>query len=97
MNKKLLIIVLSVFTLLTLNVCAAQEIDNSTDVADDLAISDEPVLEVSNDTQLLQASKEDTHINVAGKTNFDVIGDSFKVKLTDSSNKAIANAKITFT
>jgi hypothetical protein len=97
MNKKLLIIVLSVFTLLTLNVCAAQEIDNSTDVADDLAISDEPVLEVANDTQVLQASKEDTHINVAGKTNFDVIGDSFKVKLTDSSNKAIANAKITFT
>ena len=97
MNKKLLIIVLSVFILTTVNVCAAHEIDNSTDVADELTVTKQPVLEISNDTQVLQASKDDTHINVAGKTSFDVIGDKFKVKLSDSNNNAISNVKITFT
>ena len=106
MNKKLLILVLTVFTLLTLNICAAQEIDNSTDVADELSICDESVLEVSNDTQVLEVPEDnqvleapniDTHLDVASKTNFDVIGDYFKVKLSDNNNNPISNVRITFT
>ena len=97
MNKKGVIIVLLIFTLLTLNVCVAQEIDNSTKVNETLSVSDEPVLEVSNDTQVLESSKVNTHIDVVSKTDFDVIGDYFKVKLLDSNNKALQNTKVTFT
>ena len=97
MNRKALIIALSVFIFLTLNVCAAHETDNSTDVNETLAVSEEPALELSNDTQVLEASKVATHIDVASKTSFDVIGDYFKVKLLDSSNNALKNTKVTFT
>lgn len=97
MNRKALIMVLVAFALLTLNVCAAQEIDNSTDANETLAVVDEPVLETSNDTQVLEAAKTNTHLEVAGQTNFDVIGDYFKVKLSDNNNKALQNTKVTFT
>ena len=83
--------------LLTINVCAAQEIDNSTDVNEALSISDEPVLEATNDTPVLEASKANTHLEVAGPTDFDVIGDYFKVKLLDGNNNALKNTKVTFT
>ena len=97
MNKKLMIISLLALTLLTLNVCAAQEIDNSTAVNDTLSISDEPVLDATNDAHVLEASKANTHLEVAGQTNFDVIGDYFKVKLLDGNNNALKNTKVTFT
>lgn len=97
MNKKGLIFVLLIFALLTLNVCAAREIDNCADVNETLSVLDEPVLDVSHDVQVLEASKADTHIEVAGKTDFDVIGDCFKVKLLDSNNNALKNTKVTFT
>lgn len=95
MDKKAFSLILLVLTLLTLNICAAQEIDNETDV--DLGISEEPSLEISNDTHVLSASKESTSIEVKSNTTFDVIGDYFKVKLSDSKSNALKNAKVTFT
>ena len=97
MNKKGLMIVLLIFSLLTLNVCAAQEIDNSTNVNETLSVLDEPALEASNDTRVLEAAPVNTHLQVEGQTNFDVIGDYFKVKLLDGNNNALQNAKVTFT
>ena len=97
MNKYGLLIVILLFALLTLNVGVAHEIDNSTKVKDTLSVSHSSALEISNDTQVLEVSKVSTHIDVASKTNFDAIGDSFKVKLLDSNNKAIQNTKVTFT
>ena len=97
MNKKLLIIGLLALILLTLNVSVAHEIDNSTAVNDTLSISDEPVLDATNDSYVLEVSKATTHIEVAGQTDFDVIGDYFKVKLLDGNNNALKNTKVTFT
>jgi len=97
MNKKLIILGLLVLTLLTINACAAQEVDNSTDIVKELSISQEPVLEVTNNSQTLEAASVNTHIDVASKTDFDVIGDYFKVKLSDSNNNVLKNTKVTFT
>ena len=97
MNKKLLIIGLLALILLTLNVSVAHEIDNSTAVNDTLSISDEPVLDATNDSYVLEVAKATTHIEVAGQTDFDVIGDYFKVKLLDGNNNALKNTKVTFT
>ena len=97
MNKKGLIIVLVAFTLLTLNICSAQEINNSTTANITLSNSNGPVLEMDNETQALEATNAGTHFEVAGQTDFDVIGDYFKVKLLDSNNNSIKNTKITFT
>ncbi len=58
---------------------------------------DEPALEASNDTRVLEAAPVNTHLQVEGQTNFDVIGDYFKVKLLDGNNNALQNAKVTFT
>ena len=82
--------------LLTISTCAAQE-DNSTETVNELAVCEEPALEVSNDTHILQSSSVNTHIDVAGKTDFDVIGDYFKVKLADANNNVLKNTKVTFT
>ena len=106
MNKRTLLAILAVFVLLTLNVCAAQEIENTG--AEDVVSTtlESEVLEVSNDTQvlesynesdMLQASSVNTKISVESKTSFDVIGDYFKVRLTDANNKALKNTKMTFT
>ena len=97
MNKKLMIFGLLALTLLTINVCAAQEAVNSTDIVNELSISEEPVLEVNNNSQSLKSASVNTHIDVAGKTDFDVIGDYFKVKLSDSNNNVLKNTKVTFT
>ena len=97
MDRKIIIMGLLVLTLLTINVCAAQEVDNSTEAVDELSISEEPILEATNETQVLQSANINTHIDVASKTDFDVIGDYFKVKLLDSSNNALKNTKVTFT
>ena len=106
MNRKTLLAILAVFVLLTLNICAAQEIENAT--AEDVVSAplNSDLLEVSNDTQALEASKDtqvlkeggvNTKISVEGKTSFDVIGDYFKIKLTDVNNNVLKNTKVTFT
>ena len=96
MNRKLIIMGLLALVLLTISTCAAQE-DNSTESVSELAICEESVLEVANETHISQSSSVNTHIDTASKTDFDVIGDYFKVKLSDSSNNVIKNAKVTFT
>ena len=89
MNKYGLLIVILLFALLTLNVGVAHEIDNSTKVKDTLSVSHSSALEISNDTQVLEVSKVSTHIDVASKTNFDAIGDSFKVEFPETMRKYI--------
>ena len=97
MKKITFILFLSVFILLTINAGFSQEIDNQT--ADDLKTTDlsEDILSTTNQTDLLTQSGEDTVITVKSTTNFDVVGDSFKVKLSDTNNNPIKNAKIIFT
>lgn len=97
MNKKSFIVVLIVLALLSLNFCVAQELDNST--SEDLGTSvDDEVLEISevNDTALQAASKANTQLSVQSTTNFDAIGEYFKVKLSDANGKALTNTKLTF-
>jgi len=97
MDKKTLIIILTVFVLLTVNVCAAQELDNSTEDVMEIASEEVPTLEMSNDSDTLQAAKVATRIDVESGTEFDVIGDYFKVKLSDENNNTLKNTKMTFT
>jgi len=97
MDKKTLIIILTVFALLTMNACAAQESDNSTADVMEIASDDVPTLQVSNATETLQAAGVATHIDVESDTEFDVIGDYFKVKLSDENNNTLKNTKMTFT
>lgn len=94
MNKKRFIIILTVFVLLTLNFSAAHE--NSTDNLQTDS-EDIPVLESADDDAVQSSDKLATQINVESNTTFDVIGDYFKVKLSDENDKSIANAKLTFT
>ena len=104
MNRKTLLVILAVFVLLTFNICAAQEMENAT--ADDVVgvPLDSQALEVSNDTQVLEVSNdakvlkasENTKITVVSTTNFDVIGDYFKIKLTDMNNNSLKDTKVTF-
>lgn len=92
MNRKHFIVVLIVLALLSLNFCAAQEIDNST--SEDLStIATDDV----NDTAVQASAKTDTQITVESNTTFDVIGDYFKVKLSDADGKPLTNTKVTFT
>ena len=96
MNKKTFAILLAVFVLITLNICAAQEIENTTvvDVVTEGLQSD--VLAASHDMQALQTTKSNTSFNVESTTEFDVIGDYFKVKLTDGNANTLNNVKVTF-
>lgn len=96
MNKKIFILTLAVFVLITLNICAAQEIENTT--VDDIVSTpvEEDIVEISNDTQTLEVASVSTKLSVESKTDFDVIGDYFKVKLTDASNNVLKNTKVTF-
>ena len=94
MNKKVLIIVLIALIFLTLNFTSAQDIDNTTEIVEMTEV--EEVQSISNES-FLEASTVDTHFNVESTTEFDVIGDYFKVKLADVNNNPIANAKVTFT
>lgn len=102
MNKKILVILIAIFALLVINAGYAQEIDNSTqmNVSDDTCEIPEDVYSSVNDAdnQTLQADDSliDTHIDVVSNTTLNVVGEPFKVKLLDSDNKSISNAKITF-
>lgn len=92
MRKKWLIIVLSVFVLLTLNFSVAQEIDNSTEVNDN---SD--LLQIdANESVLKDSDSLSTHIDVVSNTTFDVVGDYFKIKLADENNQQISKAEVSF-
>lgn len=78
-----------VFVLFSLNVCVAQDAENS--------IGDNQTLKSYDNAQLISASdKIDTHMDVVSNSTFDVIGDYFKVKLSDANNNSIENARITF-
>lgn len=94
MNKKRLIIILTVFVLLTLNFSAAHE--NSTDVLQNCSF-DNQVLEIADADVVQVSSKLDTQLDVESNTTFDVIGDYFKVKLSDENNRSVSDAKLKFT
>lgn len=75
----------------------AHEIDNST--SDDLisqADSDALSLDGADQT-ILKESGIKTQIEVESNTTFDVVGDYFKVKLSDKEGNALKNTKVTFT
>ena len=97
MDKKTLIIILTVFALLTMNACAAQESDNSTADVMEIASDDVPALEASDASDTLKVAGVATHIDVESDIEFDVIGDYFKVKLSDENNNTLKNTKMTFT
>lgn len=97
MNKKTFIVVLFVLVLFSINFSVAQELDNST--CDNLnSTLDDNVLQLDNSEDApLEASKANTQLNVVSTTNFDAVGEYFKVKLSDASGNVITNTKVTFT
>ncbi|WP_295114828.1 nitrous oxide reductase family maturation protein NosD [uncultured Methanobrevibacter sp.] len=97
MNRKALIVVLFIVVLFSLNFSVAHEMDNSTSnevfVASDEAVSST----VDSNQNILNASSAvKTQINVESNTTFDVVGDYFKVKLSDVNGNALKNTKLTF-
>ena len=96
MNKKTFIIILIIISLFSLNLCFAQDLNN-TDVNLQLNNSSTTPLEKTNDDIIKSSNKLDTHIDVESNTTFDVIGDYFKVQLFDENNKSISNVKVSFT
>lgn len=97
MNKKAFFGVLFVLALVTINFCAAHEIDNST--SEDYLSSDldDEVLDIcDNDTGLQSSEAISTRLEVKSTTEFDVIGDYFKVKLADVNGNALKNTKVSF-
>ena len=93
MNKKVIFIVGVVICLLAINGAAAKNTDNITSDADVSfdnfqLVDDEPIL---SQNQLIK-----TQIEVESTTNFDVVGDYFKVKLLDVNNQPLANSQLTF-
>ena len=72
----------------------AQDADNSTVISVE-EISGQLQVDLNQST-LKNSSLIDTHIDVVSNTTFDVLGDYFKVKLSDENNNFIANAQISF-
>ena len=71
--------------------------DNST-YEDLTGQCDDDVLSVGDaDSNVLKESGVKTKIEVVSNTTFDVIGDYFKVKLSDENGNALKNTKVTFT
>ena len=97
MNKKTFIVVLFVLVLFSINFSVAQELDNFT--CDNLnSTLDDNVLQLDNSEDApLEASKANIQLNVVSTTNFDAVGEYFKVKLSDASGNVITNTKVTFT
>jgi parallel beta-helix repeat protein len=95
MNKKVFVIVLFALVFSTLNFAVAQDVDNSTEVFE--AVEVQEVQSVSNVSAVGEASKVSTHFDVESNTTFDVVGDYFKVKLSDNGSEPLTNAKVTFT
>ncbi len=95
MNKKVFVIVLIALVFSTLNFAVAQDVDNSTEVFG--AVEVQEVQTLSNVSAVGEASKVSTHFDVESNTTFDVVGDYFKVKLSDKNNEPLTNEKVTFT
>ena len=71
--------------------------DNST--SEDLSYSIDGDIICSDDvdeTFVTATSKLNTQIDVKSNTTFDVIGDYFKIRLSDENGNAIANTKVIF-
>lgn len=98
MNKKAFIVVLFVLVLLSINFSVAHEIDNST-IEDSDSTIDNEILSAGEADQPVQKtdSQLKTQIDVESNTTFDVIGDYFKVKLSDENGTVLKNTKVTFT
>ena len=97
MKKKAFILVLFVLVMFSLNFCAAQEANNVT--CDDFTLMSsvgDNSISHSNQTVLKTSSPIKTQIDVKSNTTFDVVGDYFKIKLSDESGIAIKNAQVTF-
>ena len=92
--RKCFVIILVLCLLFSLNICFAQEIDNSTDL---VSSQNSSYLLKSDVAKLSTSDKIDTHIDVISNDTLDVKGDYFKIKLVDANNKSISNAKIIFT
>lgn len=98
MNKKAFIVVLLVLVLFSLNFSVAHEIDNSTS-EDSSNLTNADILTTGdvNSAILKDSSPIKTKIDVKSNTTFDVIGDYFKVKLSDENGNAISNVPVSFT
>ena len=97
MKKKSFILVLLVLVIFSLNFCAAQEVNNVTgDDSIHMSTVRDNSISYSNQTVLKASSPIKTQIDVKSNTTFDVVGDYFKIKLSDESGIAIKNAQVTF-
>ena len=81
---------------MTINSCTSHEVDNIT-LDNKNYTKDFQILSISNNTELLEEQTINTQITVESTSNFDVVGDYFKVKLSDANSNVINNAKVTFT
>ncbi|MBQ2653865.1 MAG: right-handed parallel beta-helix repeat-containing protein [Methanobrevibacter sp.] len=98
MNKKAFVVVLLVLVLFSLNFSVAHEIDNTT--SEDSSYSNaNNALTVNNvnKTVLKDDSQLSTKIDVRSNTTFDVIGDYFKIKLSDENGKPVSGVSVAFT
>ena len=83
--------------LFSLNFTVAHEMDNSTS-EDLISSADDSVLSLSDTNHtILKQSNVKTQIDVESNTTFDVIGDDFKIKLSDEDGNVLKNTKVTFT
>ena len=82
--------------LVSLNFSVAHEIDNSTS-EDLISQEDDNAVSLSDDNPVILKESGVTQIDVVSNTTFDVIGDYFKVKISDDDGNAVSNAKVTFT
>ena len=71
--------------------------DNSTS-EDLISSADDTALSLSDTNQtILKQSNVKTQIDVESNTTFDVIGDYFKIRLSDEDGNVLKNTKVTFT
>ncbi|WP_296862634.1 nitrous oxide reductase family maturation protein NosD [uncultured Methanobrevibacter sp.] len=97
MNKKAFILVLFVLVIFSLNFCAAQEVNNVTDVDSTIMSSEmDNSIAPSDQTALKSSSPIKTQIDVKSNTTFDVVGDYFKIKLSDENGVALKNTQVKF-
>ena len=97
MSKKSFILVLFVLVIISLNFCVAQEVNNGTDDGSAImsAESDNSIAP-SGQTALKSSSPLKTQIDVKSNTTFDVVGDYFKIKLSDENGVALKNTQVKF-
>ena len=97
MNKKAFILVLFVLVIFSLNFCVAQEVNNVTgDDSIHMSTVRDNSISYSNQTVLKASSPIKTQIDIKSNITFDVVGDYFKIKLSDENGIAIKNAQVIF-